>query len=116
MHNKKIVFVISTLILLTLACNALTSLPDSNNESPQTLEPSSNSELPLTEAEVQRVTVKDAKAALDNGTAILVDVRSRASYETSHAAEALFVPLNEIESNIANIDLPKKQWIITYCT
>ncbi len=116
MHNNKIVLFISILLLSTFACNPLISLPDSNSESPQTIQPTAGSDLPLTEAEVPRVIVEDAKAAFDRGDAIIVDVRSQASYEAGHIAGALFITLGEFESNISNIDLPKNQWIITYCT
>jgi hypothetical protein len=109
MHKPKNLIVISILLLLTLACNALIPLSDSNGQ------PSSNADLPLTEADVPRVNAEDVKAAFDAGMAVIVDVRSRASYETGHAAVALSIPLIEFESNIASIDLPIDQWIITYC-
>lgn len=110
MHRLKTLTVISLLLLLTLACNVLIPLPDSGGQ------PSSTADLPVTEDDVPRVTVEDAKAAFDAGTAVIVDVRSQASYETSHAAGALSIPLNEFEDNIGGIDLPEDRWIITYCT
>lgn len=110
MRRVKFLLTLSFLLLLTLSCNALAPLPDSNSQ------PSPNTGLPLTEADVPRVTVEDAKAAFDEGTAVIVDVRSQAAYEAGHVAGALSIPLNEFESNIQNIGLPKEQWIITYCT
>jgi hypothetical protein len=110
MRRVKFLLAISFLLLSTLSCNALLPLNDSNEQPP------SIAELPATEAEVPRVTVGDAKAAFDSGEAIIVDVRSRVSYEAAHAVGALSIPLNEFESNIGSIDLPKDQWIITYCT
>lgn len=71
---------------------------------------------PLTEAEVPRVSVEDARAALDSGEAVIVDVRSEAAYETSHVAGAINIQLGEFETNPAGINLEKDQWIITYCT
>ena len=73
-------------------------------------------ELPLTEAEVPRVSLEEAKAALDSGAAILVDVRSPNAFEESHAVGAISMPLGEIERNITGLPLEKDQWIITYCT
>lgn len=110
MHRLKTLTVISLLFLLTLACNALIPLSDSNGQ------PSSNADLPLTEDDVPRVSAENAKAAFDAGAAVIVDVRSRASYEAAHAVGALSIPLEEFENNIGGIDLPKDQWIITYCT
>jgi rhodanese-related sulfurtransferase len=60
--------------------------------------------------------VEDARAALDSGEAVIVDVRSEAAYETSHVAGAINIQLGEFETNPAGINLEKDQWIITYCT
>ncbi|HMZ06942.1 MAG TPA: rhodanese-like domain-containing protein [Anaerolineales bacterium] len=70
----------------------------------------------LTEADVPRIKVEDAKAALDSGQAILIDVRSTDAYADSHAAGAISISLDKFENNIANLSLDKEQWIITYCT
>ena len=63
-----------------------------------------------------RVSVEDAKLALDNGEAVIVDVRSSEAYAEVHIAGAVLIPLGEFEGNIANVPLDKDQWIITYCT
>ncbi len=121
MPKTKIMLIISFTFTVTLACNALLPLP--TEESPPTtqiIEPvftQSQGNIPQTEAEVPRVTVEEAKVALDSGAAVIVDVRtSQAAYEVSHIAGALFIPLDEFENNIASLDLSKDEWIITYCT
>ncbi len=101
MPKIKIFFAISILILAMLACNAL---------------PASPKNLPLTEDDVPRVDVITAKAALDSGAAIMVDVRSRQAYSESHVFNALSIPSDELEINIEGVNLDKEQWIITYCT
>ena len=70
----------------------------------------------LTEADVPRITVEDAKAAVDGSEAVIVDVRSAESFAAGHIAGAISIPLTEFETNISNIALEKDQWIITYCT
>jgi 3-mercaptopyruvate sulfurtransferase SseA len=116
MQKLKPLIVLPLLLLATLACNLLIPLPETGDVPTQAVEPSAAVTIPLTEAEVPRVTAEDAKAAFDNDTAIIVDVRSQESYATSHVAGALSIPLGEFETNIASIDLPKDKWIITYCT
>ena len=111
MTKIKTILTIFILLLFTLACNASPAL-DTVSES----EPPADFTPPLTEAEVPRVTVEEAKAAFDSGEAIIVDVRSQAAYEASHVDGALSIPLNEFETNIGGIDLPKDRQIITYCT
>ena len=73
-------------------------------------------DIPLTEENVSRIDVHEAKAALDSGQAILVDVRSVESYVKGHAAGAVSIPLQNFEDNIGSLSLEKSQWIITYCT
>jgi len=64
--------------------------------------------------EIPRVSLDEAKAALDAGTAVIVDVRSAEAYAGGHIAGAVNVPLAELESRLGELD--KAQWIITYCT
>jgi hypothetical protein len=72
--------------------------------------------VPLTEAEVPRVTVEQAKEAFDRGEAIIVDVRSTDAYAVSHVAGAINIELGEFETNPTSLNLDKNKWIITYCT
>ena len=65
-------------------------------------------------AEAPRISVADAKKALDAGKAVLVDVRSAMSYEQEHAKGAISLPTHEIAARMS--ELPKDKQIITYCT
>ena len=119
MQKTKFILAISFIVLVMLACNALIPLPTEESTPTQIIEPGvtqPQGNIPQSENEVHRVTVEEAKAALDSGAAIIVDVRSQEAYDASHVAGALFVPLGEFETNIAGVDLPKDEWIITYCT
>jgi 3-mercaptopyruvate sulfurtransferase SseA len=121
---KKTFLAISILLLATLACNAAlpqaepTTAPTKQVISTQveTQPQPEQADLPLIEAEVPRVTVEEAKAALDSGEAVIVDVRSPEAYADSHIAGAISISLGAVETNPLGLDLDKKQWIITYCT
>jgi len=118
-----------TLVLISLACNALlpqtepTSVPTPVQtqiiiptqimESVSTQPPAN---LPQTDAEVSRVPADQAKAALDSGDAVIVDVRGADAYARSHIKGALEVSLSAIQTDPANLPLDKNKWIITYCT
>jgi hypothetical protein len=65
-------------------------------------------------AEAPRISVADAKKALDAGKAVLVDVRGPASYDQEHAKGALSLPLYELPNRMG--ELPKDKQIIAYCT
>jgi hypothetical protein len=127
--NRTILLTASILLLATLACNAAIPQteptaapipPTLDQLSPTMIAPTqpqgNDSSLPLTEADVPRVAVEEAKIALDSGTAIIVDVRSAEAYAAGHAAGSINIPLDEFETNINNVSLKKDQWIITYCT
>ena len=64
--------------------------------------------------EIQRVSIDETKAALDAGSALVVDVRSAEAYQGSHISGAINIPLEELESRLGELD--QADWIITYCT
>jgi hypothetical protein len=118
LKRKHILFVILALVLTTLACNALFPQIGPTSAPTQIIEPiltEASGDLPLTDADVPRVTIEEAKAALESGAAVVVDVRDRAQYENSHVAGAISVWLDDIEANPTGLNLDKEQWIITYC-
>ncbi len=107
MRRSKKILLISIMFLLAIsACAA---------PQPQ-IEPVVVDAIPQTEDDVPRVTVDEAKTALDSGLAVLVDVRSLDAYTASHADGAISIPLDEFENNIGAVSLEKDQWVITYCT
>jgi 3-mercaptopyruvate sulfurtransferase SseA len=119
MQKMKHILLIVLIIIFASACSAqqTQSAPPSAPTTilePGSTQPSGN--LPLTEGEVPRVTVEEAKAALESGAAVIVDVRDPAQYEKSHVAGATSIWLDEIEANPTGLNLDKDQWIITYCT
>jgi hypothetical protein len=63
---------------------------------------------------VQRITVAEAHAAVNKGTAIIVDVRAVESYNMGHIKGALSVPINAINTRLG--ELPRNKLIITYCS
>ena len=63
---------------------------------------------------IRRVSASEANKAVSSGQAILLDVRSEASYQNLHAAGAINIPLEELESRFQELD--PETWIITYCT
>ena len=64
--------------------------------------------------DIQRVSLADTKQAYDSSSALIVDVRDSGSYAAGHIPGAVSIPLAEIENRLN--ELPKEQWIITYCT
>ncbi len=114
MKKYKLLLAFSILTLAALACNSFSpqAIPTAIPTQPQ----NQNGNAPQTEDQVPRISVKEAKAALDSGQAILVDVRSADSYKSAHAAGAISIPLENFENNIGSLSLEKDEWIITYCT
>ena len=119
MSKTKNLIVITLLLVFTLACNALRSVPQISSTKYVIVEPTTpptQSNLPLTEADVPRVSLEEALVAYSSGSAIFVDVRSRQAFDASHIPDALNIQLGEFETDPAKIKLPKDEWIITYCT
>ena len=118
--NRNLAFALFILIFSALACQTLTpTLTPTETPLPTQPQPVQQPQLnlpPLTESQVPRISVSDAKAAVDSGAALLVDVRSVEAYKNGHAAGAVSIPLINFESSIGSLSLEKEQWIITYCT
>jgi 3-mercaptopyruvate sulfurtransferase SseA len=115
MTKIRSIFALFFLLFITSACTAQTSptpIPTTIIEIAST----PASAVPLTSDDVPRVSLEQAKAALDSGAAIIVDVRSNDAYAAEHIASSISIPLAEIEANPTSVKLEKDQWIITYCT
>ena len=70
-------------------------------------------ETALTTAQgVQRITPAEAKALLDNGSAVLYDTRSAKSFRSKHAAGAVSFPEAEITARFN--ELPAEKVLIFY--
>ena len=63
---------------------------------------------------VRRITVAEAREAVEQGKAIIVDVRSQASYDSGHIKGARWIKLDDLGSRARQ--LPRDKMIITYCT
>lgn len=115
---KRILFIV-LIIIVTSACSAQQTQSAPTSAPTVIVEPvftQSPGNLPLTESEVPRISVEEAKVALDSGAAVIVDVRDPSQYEKSHIAGAISIWLDDIEANPTGLSLDKDQWIITYCT
>jgi hypothetical protein len=64
-------------------------------------------------ADVPRIGVVEAKAKVDAGEAILVDVRTEAAYKGKHIAGAISIPVDQVSRRRA--EFPNDKLIIFYC-
>ena len=69
---------------------------------------------PATPADdTRRITIEETQAAINAGTAVVVDVREESAYKVSHIKGAKSIPLPQFEKRIG--ELPPGKLIITYC-
>ncbi len=69
---------------------------------------------PASVSQVQRVSLENARAALDSKTAVFLDVRDSSSYATSHIPGAVLIPIADLSARMGELD--PNAWIIPYCT
>lgn len=62
--------------------------------------------------QVKRVSLENAKAAYELGSAVFIDIRTAEEYSESHIPGALSMPLAELPERISELD--HQAWIITY--
>jgi hypothetical protein len=75
---------------------------------------SSNTGAMIPFSSVPRISLADAKAAHELGSAIFMDVRGEPWYSNGHIQGAVSVPENEVEAFLDQFS--PQDWIITYCT
>ncbi|MFC2030295.1 rhodanese-like domain-containing protein [Chloroflexota bacterium] len=63
---------------------------------------------------VARASIQEATDRVERGEALLVDVRSQAAYDKSHAAGAVSFPEEEADARLG--ELPRDKELILYCT
>jgi hypothetical protein len=76
--------------------------------------PEAHDEQRIPHPEVPRMSLAEAKARFEAGTAIFVDVRSREDYETAHIPRAVSLPLADLAARYQ--ELPREAEILAYCT
>jgi hypothetical protein len=63
---------------------------------------------------VPRASVDETRDKMEGGEAVLVDVRSKASYDKAHAAGSISIPEAEVYARLD--ELPRDKEIVLYCT
>lgn len=106
--------IIVAVVVLVIIVGAVLSI---ETRRPATASPGSNtpqaqatSSLPY--PGVARITVEETVEKLDSGQAVLVDVRSKSSFDTLHAEGAVSVPENEIQTRLD--ELPRDVDLVLY--
>lgn len=111
------------LLVVACACLALacSKLAASTSQNSTAAVPTQNPAVPPPvqsqnpEDKMPRIRPEEAKKLVDDGKAIIVDVRGTEAYKISHVKGALDYPLTKIEASDFS-GLPKNKRIIAYCT
>jgi flagellar basal body-associated protein FliL len=106
--------IIVAAVVLVIIVGALLSI---EARQPDTISPEMNTAQaratnPLPYPDVARITVEETIDKLGSGQAVLVDVRSKSSYDTLHAEGAVSIPENEIETRLD--ELPRDVDLVLY--
>lgn len=122
--TKKVLALAALLLLLTVTACQQDAYPNpypnpAARQSTPTLLPTAQPTAtlfvpPASEDAVPRISLEEAKAAFDDGTAIFIDVRGTENYNLVHIPGALNLSMDEYETGLAGVD--RDALIITYCT
>jgi hypothetical protein len=111
-----VVFVVSAIVLVERrqrdAAAMTGALQNTLSVPVVTAAPLPTTELPF--PGVARISVKDTKELMDKGEALLLDARSKASYDQAHAAGAMSFPEETFDAEYSK--LPKDKLLVLYCT
>lgn len=104
--------IIGAIIFIEGGQPATAGRPGDNLGSENTAQPLNTRSIPY--PDVPRMALQEAQQRLEQGQAVLVDVRDKALYDKSHAAGAISIPEAEMAARLN--ELPRDQEIILYCT
>ena len=109
-------FLITALFaLIAVACNSADKPAATTKTSTPPQRAANSSQIPTVTANgVQRVTTAELQEKLQKNEAVVIDVRTEASYNVSHIRGATLIPHTEIAKR-AN-ELPRDKMIVTYCS
>ena len=113
-RSKLIPFLLMALGLVMVIGAMAFALNTARTPATPTANTSSNSGAMIPFSSVPRISLADAKAAHELGSAIFMDVRGEPWYTNGHIQGAVSVTENEIESFLDQFET--QDWIITYCT
>jgi hypothetical protein len=104
---------------LALACSKLAASTGSNNDATAVATPVAAVTAPSPsqnpEDKMPRLRPEETKKLVDEGKAVIIDVRGTEAYKISHIKGSLDYPLTKVEAGDFS-GLPKGKRIIAYCT
>lgn len=104
---------------LAMACSRLaTTTAPTNGNAVATTPAAADDHSPSAqnpEDKMPRIRPEEAKKLVDEGKAVIIDVRGPEAYKISHIKGSLDYPLNKVEAGDFS-GLPKGKRIIAYCT
>ena len=107
-----LVIIVGVILSLVRGQPASAELPGSRTSQGNTAQPLDTISIPF--PDVPRIILEETQSKLEQGQAVLVDVRSKSSYEQRHAAGAISMPEEEIAARLG--EMPRDKEIILYCT
>jgi hypothetical protein len=107
-----VVIIVGVIILRESQQPTAAALPGDASGAAGTAPPLSTNTPP--NPEVPRASLDGTRDKMENGEAVLVDVRSKASYDKAHAAGSVSIPEAEVHARLS--ELPRDKEIVLYCT
>ena len=113
--KRSIPLLIALAAFLAAACTQETGNTQVANTAPPEATPAANRpEPPMPFPDVSRISLEEAKAHHDAGTAVFIDTHSPSVFAEEHIAGAMNLPVTEGVPDINKI--PKGKKIIVYCS
>ncbi|MDT4953109.1 MAG: hypothetical protein QOJ02_1247 [Acidobacteriota bacterium] len=101
-------------VLMLAACNSKEMKGSAASSGNSATTPASSPAQNVPSDGVRRVTTVELRAALDKGTALVIDTRPLESYKQSHIKGSISMPLDQVANRMG--ELPRDKMIVAYCS
>ena len=108
--------VMRSVVVLVLVLMMISGCSDSKSEEgSMVVQSETGSEVEVSDVIFEKISPEDALTKIEEGSVILIDVRTKEEYAEGHIKTSINLPLDTLDSEISNYTTDVNQPLMVYC-
>lgn len=108
--------VIRSVAVMILVLMIITGCSNTKNEEgSMVVQSEAGSEVEVSDVIFEKISPEDALTKIEEGSVILIDVRTKEEYAEGHIKTSINIPLDTLDSEISNYTTDVNQPLVVYC-